>query len=146
MGEKVIYVEGRTGARYPAEITGPVDKIHKPKLKRTGSGDHDITVEKPGETILKMGEQKIMGTTANENRTRPYVNLTVNFGDDAHPRYGDVSGVRLKDNLDKNFRKSYYEPIASEGSEEESAKAAKAAEDAAKKESAKAAGKGSEKK
>ncbi len=112
MGQKVIYVDCE-GNRFDAEINGPVAEIHKPKLKKIGKDQYVLADEnKPGEIILKPGQQLVGGQTARENRTRPYVNLRVNFGSEAHPRHGDVTGVRLQSQLDKTHRKAYYyEPI-----------------------------------
>jgi hypothetical protein len=137
MGQKVIYVDG-LGTRYDAEITGPVKSIRKHRYTKDGGGV--LRVSQPGEVICQIGEQVIKGTTAEENRTKPYVNLTVNFGDENYPRYGDVTGVRLKDDRDRTYRKGYYEPLpqveaapiaddkAAKAAEKEAAKAAKAAE------------------
>lgn len=108
MGQKVIYVDCE-GTRFDAEIVGPVAEIHKPKLKSIGKDQFEVVT--PGQVVLKPGVQLVSGQTARENRTRPYVNLRVNFGTEARPRCGDVTGVRLKSELDTTYRKAYYEPV-----------------------------------
>lgn len=115
MGQKVIYVDCE-GSRFDAEIVGPVAEIHKPTLKRIDKDKYELVA--PGEVILKAGSQLVGGQVARENRIRPYVNLRVNFGSKSHPRCGDVTGVRLKDQRDSTFRKAYYEPSDEEAAPE----------------------------
>lgn len=121
MSTNVTYIDA-AGKRYDAEIIGPAAEIHKPVLKKIGKHEHEVEVVKPGSVVLKIGTQKVNAATKDRCRTRPYVNLRVNFGDEAHPRYGSVSGVRLKDERDVTFGKDYYElkedaPKADKGGE-----------------------------
>lgn len=108
MGQKVIYVDS-DGKRFKAEITGPIESVQKHVYEKDSAGD--LRIKTPGCVTLKDGVQKISGTTEKDNRVRPYVNLTVNFGSDVYPRYADVSGVRLKKDNDKNFNKGFYEIV-----------------------------------
>ena len=111
MSKKVTYVDAE-GSKFEAEITGPIASIRKHVYEKDGGGV--LRVKKQGEVLTKIGEQEIKGATERDNRTKPYVNLTVNFGSVEHPRFAEVTGVRLEKDLENRRNKAFYIPIEEE--------------------------------